>query len=159
MTYKSSDTATNRKPQRRLWLLAAALWAAIGLSPCALAAVGNLDCLHCPVEGAAPGHAGHGDAGMHHGHGEASDAVQAAAGHSPAASDCGDDCRDGGDSLIDARGFKSTSKDAGDVLAVPFAPRHFVKLRIAAQTTGVDPPRHHPVPHERPHALFCVYLD
>jgi hypothetical protein len=156
MTYKSSDTAPDRKRHRRLWPLAAALWTAVGLSPCALAAVGNLDCLHCPVEDASSGHAGHGKADthdMHRGHGDD------VAGHAAVGSDCGDDCGDSGDSLVDARGFKSTSKDAGDVLAVPFARRDFAQLRVAARTTGLDPPRHNPVRRERPHALFCVYLD
>ena len=154
MTYTSSDRATNRKRQRRVWTLAAALWAAVGLSPCALAAVGDLDCLHCPVESGASGHAGHGDAATDHGHDEAP-----AAGHSSAGSDCGDDCRDSGDSLVDARGFKSTSKDSGDVLAVPFAPRYFIELHVDAEATGLDPPGDHPVSRTRTHALFCVYLD
>ncbi len=152
MTYESNSTAHQHK-RHRLWPLAAALWAAVGLSPCALAAVGDLDCLHCPVEDGAAGHAGHGGADMHgehQGHGD---------GHAAAASDCGDDCRDSGDSLVDARGVKTTSKDVGETAAIPLALRDAVDLHVACETTGLDPPRQHPIPRQRLHARICVYLD
>lgn len=150
-----------RKHRRnRLWPLVAALWAAVGLSPCALAAVGNLDCLHCPTEDVASGHAAHGTGmhDMHQGHGDAMGSMHAA-GHSSGAGDCGDDCRDTGDSLVDARGYKPTSKDAGDAAAIPVVPWDIVDRHVASRATGLDPPRQHPVPRQRPHAIFCVYLD
>ena len=153
MTYKSGDKATQRRRQRRLWPLVAALWAAVGLSPCALAAVGQLDCLHCPDEQSATGQSGHvGHGGQH---GDTHDTAD----HSPVTSDCGDDCSNAGDSLVDVRSTKSTTKDAGESAALAVDRRLFGDTVAIARTTGLDPPRQQPVSPQRPHALFCVYLD
>ena len=152
MIYESSDHVTRRRRQRRLWPLVAALWAAVGLSPCALAAVGELDCLHCPEQQTAT------DRSEHDGHAAHDGTMHDAAGHSSVTSDCGDDCSNAGDTLVDARSTKST-KDAGESAALPVDSGRFVDTVAIARTTGLDPPRLPPVPGRRPHALFCVYLD
>lgn len=152
MTYESSDHVTRRRRQRRLWPLVAALWAAVGLSPCALAAVGELDCLHCPEQQTATNNPGHDGHAAHNG------AMHDAADHASVTSDCGDECSESGDSLVDARSTKST-KDAGESAALPVDRRIFAETVAIARTTGLDPPRLYPVPAQRPHALFCVYLD
>ena len=153
MTYERDSNATRHSRPRRLWSLVAALWVAVGLSPCALAAVGDLDCLHCPDEAGASGHA------MHAAHGDPADNKHDASGHGDAAGDCGDDCLDAGESLVDARNFKSSTKDADDNFSVAVGAWQAITLACEAATGGVDPPAVSPVPSARLHAIHCVYLD
>jgi hypothetical protein len=152
MTYMRSNRVMHRRRHSRLWPLVAALWAAVGLSPCALAAVGDLDCLHCPVDAAA----GHDNHAMH---GEHADQGHDAPGHGGAAGDCGDDCLDAGDSLVDLRGYKSSEKDAGDHVGAATVLAFALPLVTAAKPGGVDPPAVVPLPRARLHALHCVYRD
>ncbi len=159
MTYDSNSARFQGKRRRRLWPLVAALWTAIGLSPCALAAVGNLDCLHCPAENSSAGHYGHAAGDMHAMHGENAAAGHGTAGHAPGSGDCGDDCLDADESLVDARSVKSSSKDSGEILAIAALAQDPTGLVFAASTGGVDPPPVVPVPRERLHAIHCVYLD
>jgi hypothetical protein len=152
MAYERNSTAMHRRRLSRLWPLLAALWFAIGLSPCALAAVGDLDCLHCPVETASghDAHAMHGET-AEHGHG--------ASGHGGASGDCGEDCLDADESVVDARSVTSPAKDAGDYVGIIAASDCTFSVTHASVPGHVDPPPITPVPRARLHARLCVYLD
>ena len=154
MTYDSNCKQIQHSEKRGLWPLLAAFWMAVGFSPCVLAMTG--DCLHCPSEAATEGHGSH---GTHTGHGEQSHAEHAASGHGDTGGDCGDDCLDADESLVDARGVKTASKDVGDNPVVAGALPETVELAAPFPVAAADPPPDLRVPRERLHALNCVYLD
>lgn len=152
MAYERNRQAGIRHRQRRWWPLVAAFWMAIGLSPCALAAVGNLDCGHCPETVAPAGHAGH--ASGHEGH--AGHESHAGSGHGG----CADgDCLDGGDTLVDQRNVAKSGKSTGDLVFLPAAPLSAAIDVAIGRHRGTDPPSVAPRPRRRLHVINCVFLD
>jgi hypothetical protein len=155
MAYERSSQAGIRHRQRRWWPLAAAFWMAIGLSPCALAAVGNLDCGHCPETVVAAEHAAHaGHAGGHEGH--TGHVAHNDSGHGG----CADgDCLDGGDTLVDQRNVAKSGKSSGDLVFLPAAAESAAIDVAIGRHRGTDPPTVVPLPGRRLHVLNCVFLD
>ncbi|MEE4164060.1 MAG: hypothetical protein V2I25_16270 [Woeseiaceae bacterium] len=155
MAYERNRQAGIRHRQRRWWPLAAAFWMAIGLSPCALAAVGNLDCSHCPETVVPAEHAAHaGHASSHEGH--AGHESQADSGHGG----CADgDCLDGGDTLVDQRNVAKSGKSTGDLVFLPAAPLSAAIAVAIGGRRGTGPPTVAPLPSRRLHVINCVFLD
>ena len=147
MTYGTSKPA-NTPRRRRLWTLALAFWATAGVSPCALAAAIQLDCLHCPPETTAFGHHQHDD-----------NAHQAAAEHHDRATGCDGDCDGDDESVVDARAGKSTAKDPGQPVAIAGRPAVLPRRPTVTAESSVDPPDVAPTPGIRLHRLYCVYRD
>jgi len=147
MTYDTGKPA-RRLRRRRLWPLALALWATAGVSPCALAATIQLDCLHCPSEMTGAGHDQHGSGRAH-----------SAAGHHDEAAGCDGECDGDDGSLVDTRGGKSTPKDSGQPIAIAGPPVDLARRFIARTGSNVDPPAVAPGPGIRLHRLYCVYRD
>lgn len=142
---------------RGAWLLG--LWFAVGLQPCAVAALSTLECPHCPSElhaedADAAAHAHHGDGHAHGSHGTAQQAEP----------DCqaeASDCCELGDAAFDGRNPGSSlkdSSDAGDAFAA--APIPYLS-HAPADEARPDPPdrQSRPLCGRRLHAIYCVYLD
>lgn len=156
MAYERNRQAGLRHRQRRWWPLAAAFWMAIGLSPCAVASVANLDCGHCPETVAASDHAGYagGHGSGHAGH----------TGHDAAAGSghrgCADgDCLDSDDTLVDQRGAGKAGKSTGDIVFLPAAPAVTMSAAAVDRQRSTDPPSAPPMPNRRMHLVHCVFLD
>jgi hypothetical protein len=92
-------------------------------------------------------------------HGEHADEAHGASDHGGATNDCGDDCLDAGESLVDVRNNKSSEKDAGNHVGASAVWEFALALAPAATAGGVDPPPVIRVPRARLHAVHCVYRD
>lgn len=141
--------------RRTAWLVG--LWFAIGLQPCAVAALSVLECPHCPSDGESSGesaHAHHGDGHAHDGHGTVQQGEP----------DCQFDvseCCELDEAAFDGRNPGSPikdSSDAGDVVAAAPAPS---LSHAPADEARPDPPDRQSRPRggRRLHVINCVYLD
>ena len=140
--------------RRTAWLVG--LWFAVGLQPCAVAALSALECPHCPSDahGSSDAHAHHGDGQAHHGHGAAQQDEP----------DCQfevSECCELDEAAFDGRNPGSPvkdSSDAGEVFAGTPTPH---LTYVPADEARPDPPD----PQSRPrcgrrlHVINCVYLD
>lgn len=143
--------------RRTAWLVG--LWFAIGLHPCAVAALSALECPHCPddlhdTDTNAGAHALHGD-GHAHGH---HDVAQQ---DDPDCQTEASECCDVGDAAFDGRIPGSPAKDSGDAGDV-FAATPIPYLNyVPADEARPDPPdrQSRPVGGRRLHVVNCVYLD
>ncbi len=132
--------------KRRVLSVMVALWVSLGLQPCAMAAVGDVDCPQCPPEQEQPMAAV----------GEHCDPQ----GH-PSFSSAPSDCYTLEESAIDGRLGKIDFKDDGKFSAAIPISEPFVAIRFdASSRNAVGPPgqavRARPIPL---HILYCVYRD
>lgn len=134
-----------RTRTRRLFGVMAALWVSLGVQPCAIAAVSDLDCAHrAPSQEQSHG-------GMHEHH-SASDS-------SGQSSEMASDCCESDEGTVGARQAFQDLKPVGDGIAGP--PSSFINIsRPMALVSAVkaDPPDRlgSAIPL---HILYCVYLD
>lgn len=133
-----------QKRHRRLLGVVVALWLSLGVQPCAIAAVGDLDCPHSPPAQDVA------QTGMHAHHG-ASDASQPTG--------MASDCCETDEGALDARLAKLDLKPVGDhVTGPPASLITDLNLATFASYVIAAPPerRRSPVPL---HILYCVYRD
>ncbi len=130
--------------KRRVLSVLVALWVSLGLQPCAVAAVGDVDCPQCPPEQEQPMAAmsEHCDP---QGHSSFSSAPS--------------DCYTLEESAVDGRLGKIDCKDDGKFSAAIPAGEPFVAIRFdTCSSNVVDPPDRaaRPIPL---YILYCVYRD
>ncbi len=142
--------------RRAAWLVG--LWFAIGLQPCAVAALSALECPHCPSQA----HEGGDTAHSHHGTGHDAHGEHGAATHGEP--DCqadASDCCELDDAAFDGRSAASLAKDLGDTGDMPAVAVTPYLTYAPGDEARPDPPGPRYTPHRgvRLHAINCVYLD
>ena len=154
MAERSPGAMTTAR-RRTAWLVG--LWFAIGLQPCAVAALSVLECPHRADHAHGSGgeaHAHRNDGHAHAGHGAAEQAE-------PDRQSEASDCCELGDAAFDGRGPGSFAKDlgdAGDVFAA--APTPYLNYAPADEARPDPPDRQsRPLGGRRLHVINCVYLD
>jgi len=147
MTVKTGTLGKNAGARNVLGLLLA-LWVSLAIQPCAVAAVSEHDCPHCPTEAeAAPG------AQHHHGHAVSQDTAAMA-------SDCGamqSDCCDVEDRIVGVRIDAPELDDDDTVLPLGAAPPGITDVPRARPELAVPlpPPAGRSVPL---HIIHCAFL-
>lgn len=144
MSFLASTRGKRGAARRRVLGVFVAMWVSLGLQPCAVAAVSDVECPHCPPEHE------HAMAAAHdHGH---SNTESSGRGTQSA-------CCEADDAAIDTRWGKIEDKDAGDFSAAIPASEPAISLRHDAYSgSAVDPPDRGRS-SIRLHVLYCVYLD
>ena len=148
--------ALNPARRRGAWLVG--LWFAVGLQPCAVAALSALECPHCPSslddQAGAAIHAHHGGGQAHDHHGAALQDESECQTHAS-------DCCELGDAAFDGRGPGSSVKDSGDVGdAFAVTPTPYLNYAPADEARPDPPSRQSRSPSgRRLHVINCVYLD
>lgn len=146
MTLSTNKRNKNRTVYGRAFGVLVVLFASLGLQPCAVAAVSDTDCPHCPVEQMQAMVA-------------ASEHCDPLAGSSSSSGPS--DCYEVEESAVDGRLGKFDFKDDGKFpVAIPPS-EPFDAIRFdASSRNAVGPPdqavRARPVPL---HILYCVYRD
>lgn len=145
--WKLTDKRYNEgSAKRRVLGVFVALWLSLGLQPCAVASIEDVDCPHCPTGQEQP------MAAM----GEHCDPQNGSA-HSSAPSDC----YEVEESAVDGRLGQVDFKDAGKVLVAIPSSEPFAAIRFdSCSSNVVDPPDQ--AVHVRPiplYILYCVYRD
>ncbi len=131
--------------KRRGLAVFAALWISLGLQPCAMATVSDVDCPHCPAEQVQPMAAGSDHCEPQ---GESSSGTLS-------------DCFEAEESAVNGRLGQSDGKDAGKFSAAIPTGEPFLSIPFdICSNKAVDPPnqavRARPIPL---HILYCVYRD
>jgi hypothetical protein len=123
-----------------------AFWIGLGLQPCAVAAVDDVDCPHCPAEQMQP---------MAAGSDHCNPLAESSSSSAPS------DCYEVEEFAVDGRSGKFDSKNDGKFSTAIVASEPFEAIRFdASSRNAVGPPgqavRARPIPL---HILYCVYRD
>ncbi|MEM8815128.1 MAG: hypothetical protein AAGE85_04835 [Pseudomonadota bacterium] len=155
MPNRTANCLLDRLRRRTAWFFV--LWFAVGLQPCAVAALSELECPHCPDEMTAPSanaHAHHAQSEDISGHAHAADGALEDCDSGPS------DCCETDTAAVDGRSQPPAPKDMGDTaeLALVFLPS--VIAYSPAFEARPDPPHvTRPATGPRLHLIHCVYLD
>lgn len=130
--------------KRRVLGVVVTLWVCLGIQPCAVAAVSDAGCPHCPTDQER-------EIPAAHDHG-------AAKAEAPCVT-AQVDCCDAGQSTIDGRLAKHELKNAGDISVAISTSEPIFPVRLDTCSDGVVDPPDRAGTSIPLHVLYCVYLD
>jgi hypothetical protein len=128
----TNDNPRNVSGARNVFGLLLALWVSLAIQPCAMAAVSEHDCPHCPAEIEAADDSGH-----HHDHG----AAQGGAGMSAECDSATADCCDLEDRIVGVRVALPDFDDGDSVMLMSVAPPGVLDVPRAPPELAVPLPQ------------------